>query len=124
MTARRKPKARQQDMDNDRDEMDYLEMEIGDSALLPPDALQEVEEVFEHGAAKWGARSWETGVISHHRQLSAILRHLVSYYIGGQIKDEDSGLHHLAHIAARCLMVVALDRRGVRRRCKGGKGRD
>lgn len=79
--------------------------------LLPFDALEQVSEVLSHGATKYEARNWEKG-FAWGRLLGAALRHLFSW-AGGQDRDEESGLPHLAHAACCVLMLLALTTRRV-----------
>lgn len=74
-----------------------------DWALLPPDALQEVAEVFTRGAEKYGPRNWEKG-LSYGRVFSACMRHLWSFWMGEE-NDPEWGKHHLAH-AACCVLFL------------------
>jgi hypothetical protein len=73
-------------------------------ALLPTEPLMEVARVMAIGATKYGTFNWAAG-ISYIRVLSAVLRHIFQY-LGGQDKDEESGLSHLAHAVCGLLFVL------------------
>jgi hypothetical protein len=72
-------------------------------ALLPPEALNEVAQVFTFGAKKYGADNWRAG-LSYRRLLSATMRHVNAYNSGEDI-DSESGLSHTAHAVANLLML-------------------
>jgi len=71
--------------------------------LLSPIALGEIAKVLTHGAKKYDAHNWRGGFI-WSRVLGAALRHLLSF-IGGEDKDPESGLSHLAHVGC-CIMFL------------------
>lgn len=71
--------------------------------LLSPIALNEIAKVLTFGAKKYDAHNWRKGII-FSRLLGACLRHVFSY-LGGESKDPESGLSHLAH-ASCCLMFL------------------
>lgn len=71
--------------------------------LLSPIALTEVAKVLTFGADKYEAHNWRKGFL-WSRLLGATLRHLLAF-IGGQDKDSETGLSHLAH-ASCCLMFL------------------
>lgn len=71
--------------------------------LLPPEALEEIALVLNFGASKYQEHNWRKGM-AYSRLLGAALRHIVAY-IGGEDKDPESGLSHLAH-AGCCIMFL------------------
>ncbi len=79
--------------------------------LLPADALLEVAAVLDYGAKKYAARNWEKGM-AWGRLSGALLRHLFAW-MGGEERDPESGLRHLAHAACCALMLQALTLRAV-----------
>lgn len=72
-------------------------------ALLSSTALLQIGAVLQHGAAKYSANNWKSG-IAYSRVLSACLRHLLAWN-GGEDLDPESGLSHLAH-AGCCIMFL------------------
>lgn len=78
--------------------------------LLPFDALHEIVLVFTEGANKYGERNWEQG-IHYSRLLGAVLRHVSAFAQGKRINEDDFGLHHLAHAAVGCMMLLAYEKR-------------
>ncbi|WP_183229376.1 dATP/dGTP diphosphohydrolase domain-containing protein [Bartonella callosciuri] len=71
--------------------------------LIPPLALIEIGKVLEFGAKKYGADNWRNGM-HWSRFHGAALRHLLAWF-GGENKDSESDLSHLAH-AACCLLFL------------------
>ncbi|WP_375675151.1 dATP/dGTP diphosphohydrolase domain-containing protein [Bartonella sp. CL100XZDX] len=71
--------------------------------LIPPLALIEIGKVLEFGAKKYGANNWRNGM-HWSRFHGAALRHLLAWF-GGEHKDAESDLSHLAH-AACCILFL------------------
>ena len=78
-------------------------------ALIPPEALREVAKAMDLGGDKYSPyrfregppRSWTDGC-------SAVQRHLLDWLDhNGSDHDPESGLNHLAHAAAGCLILLA-----------------
>jgi hypothetical protein len=74
-----------------------------DMSLLSNIALIKVAQVMSFGKKKYAAHNWRGGFV-WSRPLAAAARHLYAY-IGGEDKDPETGLSHLAH-AMCCLMFV------------------
>lgn len=74
-----------------------------DMSLLSNIALLKVAEVMTFGKKKYSAHNWRGGFI-WSRPLAAAARHLFAY-IGGEDKDPETGLSHLAHCVC-CLMFI------------------
>lgn len=79
------------------------DQEKPDMSLLSSIALTEVAKVMTFGKKKYSAHNWRGG-FSWSRPLAAAARHLYAY-IGGEDKDPETGLSHLAH-ACCCLFFV------------------
>lgn len=77
-----------------------------DYSLLPWDALEEVVKVFQFGAKKHSRDGWKDipDAVQIYHQASA--RHLAELFKGNGI-DNESGLHHEAHLAADALIALA-----------------
>jgi hypothetical protein len=71
--------------------------------LLSSVALVKVSEVLTYGAKKYDEHNWKKGMY-WSRCLGAALRHIFAF-IGGESKDPETGLSHLAH-AVCCLMFL------------------
>lgn len=74
-----------------------------DLSLLSPIALMKTAEVMNFGRKKYAAHNWRGGFL-WSRPLAAALRHIFAY-LGGEDKDPESGLSHLAH-ASCCILFV------------------
>lgn len=74
-----------------------------DMSLLSNIALVKVAQVMTFGKQKYSANNWRGG-FAWSRPLAAAARHLFAY-IGGEDKDPETGLSHLAH-ASCCLMFL------------------
>lgn len=74
--------------------------------LIPPQALLEVGLVLAHGAEKHdeaGQRGWTVRLFG--QDYGALLRHALAWW-GGEDLDPHSGCSHLAHVAARALILL------------------
>ncbi len=74
-----------------------------DMSLLSSIALFKIAAVMTEGKKKYSAHNWRGGFY-WSRPLAAAARHLYAY-IGGEDKDPETGLSHLAHCAC-CLMFL------------------
>lgn len=74
-------------------------------ALIPPVSTVAVAKVLEHGAEKYGPFNWRETPVGTMTYLSAMQRHL-SAFIDGEEFDPDSGMPHLAHIAAGAAILL------------------
>jgi len=72
-------------------------------------ALDEVVRVLGHGAKKYGDDNWRIVKRMEDRYPAAAIRH-ISAYLQGVERDDESGLHHLAHAICSLMFVLALDR--------------
>lgn len=79
------------------------DQEKPDMSLLSSVALRKVAEVMTFGKKKYSAHNWRGG-IAYSRLIAACLRHITAYN-GGEDKDPETGLSHLAH-ASCCLMML------------------
>lgn len=71
--------------------------------LLSTIALVEIAKVMTFGARKYNDHNWRNG-FKWSRLLGAALRHLFAF-VGGEDKDPETGLSHLAH-AGCCIMFL------------------
>lgn len=74
-----------------------------DMSLLSNTALVKVAQVMTFGKRKYSAHNWRGGFV-WSRPLAAAARHIYAY-IGGEDKDPETGLSHLAH-ACCCLFFI------------------
>ncbi len=75
-----------------------------DMSLLSSIAIVKVAEVMSYGKKKYAANNWRSGFL-WTRILAAVLRHIFAY-LGGEDKDPESGLSHVAHaVAGLCFLL-------------------
>lgn len=74
-----------------------------DMSLLSSIAMTEVAKVMTFGKKKYAAHNWRGGFV-WSRPAAAALRHIFAW-LGGEDKDPETGLSHLAH-ASCCLMFL------------------
>jgi hypothetical protein len=72
---------------------------------MPLGPLFLLGEVMRGGAAKYGHYNWRDEQVSTSVYVNAMFRHLVKFWEGHNT-DEESGLPHLAHVAASCLILL------------------
>ncbi len=76
--------------------------------LMPLLAEMEVVEVLTYGAMKYDEHNWRNVSPLNQRYYSAARRHLQSF-LGGESRDPESGLHHLAHASCCLLFMLQMD---------------
>lgn len=72
--------------------------------LMPISAELEVVEVLTYGAMKYDENNWRNVEPLNQRYYSAARRHMQSF-MSGERRDQESGMHHLAH-ACCCLLFM------------------
>lgn len=75
-----------------------------DYSLIPSVFLDELSRAMMYGAKKYGRYNY-TGGLEASRLVAAAARHLFSWFAGEEV-DKESGVSHLAHVAANCLMLL------------------
>jgi len=78
-----------------------------DYTLIPVDALQEEARVWMMGEKKYGRDNWEKfwGNDTVNVIMQSLMRHACAILSGDMI-DEESGLHHAAHIRCNAGMLL------------------
>lgn len=77
--------------------------------LIPSIAETEIAWVLGDGAAKYGQFNWRAEKISLLNYLGAMRRH-INRILDGEDSDSESGLLHLAHVAATaCIVMDAME---------------
>ena len=79
--------------------------------LVPPALSIGVAYALKDGAAKYGAYNWREEPINVSTYIGAILRHLYAYQDGEDFAV-DSGVSHLAHVAACCALLMDSEAHG------------
>lgn len=72
--------------------------------LIPATALVQIAESFRLGAEKYGPANWRVDPVSASTYVNAALRHLLQWQ-DGESQDPESGVSHLAHVAA-CVAII------------------
>jgi hypothetical protein len=82
--------------------------------LLPPDALIEIAKVMGEGARKYQPWNFIAARVCASTYIGAILRHWAEFAKGRDMDDGagGSGLSHLSHIAANCMILLTAKRQG------------
>lgn len=76
--------------------------------LLPWGAAEQVVRVLMFGADKYSVDNWQHVDRGKERYFDAAMRHLLAWK-GGEKKDLESGLPHLAHAACCLLFLIWFD---------------
>lgn len=83
------------------------DQEKPDMSLLSSIGLFKVAQVMTHGKKKYSANNWRQG-LAYTRLLAASLRHIFQY-LGGESKDPETGISHLAHAVCGLLMILEFE---------------
>lgn len=75
--------------------------------LLPWEALKPCVRALEFGT-KYGAEGWKTVPNAPEVYKGSLLRHVLEF-AGGQWKDPETGLPHLAHAVCNALFLIWLE---------------
>lgn len=73
--------------------------------LLPEDAVAEVVKVLAQGAEKYADWNWARGLKWDSETAASLHRHLAAWKRGEDF-DEESGQHHMAHVACNALFLL------------------
>lgn len=74
-------------------------------ALVPPCFEVYVSMAMKNGAKKYGLYTWRKEKVQSMIYLDAAKRH-ISSFIDGETNSKDAGVHHLAHAAACCAILL------------------
>ena len=77
-------------------------------SLLPPGTVKQVAEVLEFGARKYAPDNWKHVPNARARYYDAAHRHIEAWW-SGEIRDQETGKHHLAHAVCCLLFLMWLD---------------
>ncbi len=75
--------------------------------FLPLDVLNEVIDVLDQGADRYGVDNWKK-CDDWDRYLDAMYRHISAWRLGEK-NDPDSHRHHLAHAICCCIFLIWKD---------------
>jgi hypothetical protein len=76
---------------------------------LPPDAMDELVQVYLVAGRKYKPRNWEMGM-RWGLLFGAMMRHAWAWW-RGQERDPDDGKHHLAAVAWCALALISYEKR-------------
>jgi len=79
--------------------------------LLPLEQVEEIVKVLSFGAIKYAPNQWQHVPNAENRYFAAMMRHIKAYQ-SGEIKDNESGLPHLAHAACCIIFIMWFNRKG------------
>jgi len=76
-------------------------------ALVPPECIEEIAEIFGFGAAKYGANNWrdDGDNTEWSRTYSSLQRHLNAFWQGEDL-DPESQKRHLAHACTQLMILM------------------
>jgi hypothetical protein len=80
---------------------------------VPFAPLFEIGEAMRFGANKYGAFNWRDANITASVYYNAMMRHLAAWFHEHEDNAPDSGVHHLAHIAANFVILRDAEKHGV-----------
>jgi hypothetical protein len=80
--------------------------------LMPPVSLDEIAKVYTYGTLKYSDDNWWKAFRWRKDTYGCIQRHL-NKWIRGEKKDDESGLHHLAHAAWNCIALMEFERNNI-----------
>src|SRR5690606_3533033 len=87
-----------------KDDHELLLDAMEDIVAVLPEGWENIAEVLEYGAKKYAPRDWEAGQ-KFHVPYAAALRHAFKA-ARGELYDEESLCHHLAHVGCNILFLL------------------
>ena len=82
-----------------------------DWSLIDLSIVQQMAAVHSMGAQKYGRMNFM--LVEPHRYVAALMRHLTAWQ-SGELLDEESGLHHLAHAMTNIHILMRLEQEGIK----------
>ena len=77
-------------------------------SLMKHEALLEMVAVLTYGAKKYSPDNWKKLENARQRYFDAANRHMWEWF-GGEERDQESGLHHLAHAMSSLMFLIQMD---------------
>ncbi len=81
--------------------------------LIPPWPLDQLALVYTYGTRKYDDNNWWKGM-PWKKIIGPLWRHLKKW-LRGEKWDDESGLHHLAHVAWQCFALMEYERNRIGR---------
>jgi len=79
--------------------------------LVLPDFILGIAETLTFGANKYAPNTWQNIDEPIETHYGAVLRHLLAWR-SGEIKDPESGIHHLKHAASNIMFLLDHEKEG------------
>lgn len=76
--------------------------------LIEPEFIVEMGKIMSYGCIKYEKDSWKLIHNPQDNYFGACMRHLMAYR-SGEIRDNESGLLHLAHAAVNIMFLMYFD---------------
>lgn len=73
--------------------------------LLPLDLIEKLVEVYHFGAKKYAPNTWKGLPDGENRYRAALMRHLTAHF-KGELRDAESGLLHMQHLAWNAIALL------------------
>lgn len=80
--------------------------------LIPPVALDEIAKVYTYGTKKYSDDNWWKAFRWRKDTYGCIQRHL-NKWLRGEQRDDESGIHHLAHVCWNAIALQEFERNGI-----------
>jgi len=81
--------------------------------LLPGYPLDQLAQVYTYGTIKYDDDNWWKGM-PWKKVIGPLWRHFIKW-LRGEKYDDESGLHHLAHVAWQCFALIEYERHKIGR---------
>lgn len=78
--------------------------------LIDWKAIEELAEILQFGANKYGPNNWQQLDNAPDRYFSATMRHLLAYRSGESV-DPETGRSHLAHLLCNVMFLRHFERK-------------
>lgn len=78
--------------------------------LIPPEAVEGLASIYTMGAKKYSDRNWEKG-LQLMGCFASLMRHAWKWASGEDL-DQESGLHHMDHVAWNAVAISTFFKRG------------
>jgi hypothetical protein len=77
--------------------------------LIPPEAVEGLAGIYTMGAKKYADRNWEKG-LKLMACFASLMRHAWKW-AGGEDLDQESGMHHMDHVAWNAVAISTFFKR-------------
>ena len=88
-----------------------FDSEKPDWSLVDLSIIEDTVKVLTYGAKKYDRHNYNK--VEPYRYLGALMRHITRWQ-SGEILDEETGIHHLSHAMANILILLRLEKKGIK----------